>query len=100
MERTGNPGSFRRLLRNVRFRSFLGMSLATRTAGAVTSVCVIWWVFAVTGSPIAVAFVGIAESVATALTTLPAGTWVDRYDRRLLLVVASILMASGNCSLS
>jgi MFS family permease len=71
------------------------MSLSSRMARSVADVAVLWVVFAVTRSSVAVAIVGIAESAGLVLTTLPAGVLVDRYDRRLLLLLSNVVRAAS-----
>lgn len=82
------------IFRNRNFLDYFGMNLSSRTAGAVTNVSVIWFVFAVTHSAIDVAIVGLAASVATVIVTLPAGVWIDRYNRRALLLFSNALRAA------
>lgn len=77
------------------YLSYLGMNLASRSASAVANVTVIWLVFEATNSPIAVAIVGIAESLASIVITLPAGVWVDRYNRRALLLISNSVRAAS-----
>ncbi len=84
-----SPGIFR----NRNFLDYFGMNLSSRTAGAVTNVAVIWFVFAATRSAIDIAIVGLAASVATVVFTLPSGVWVDRHDRRTLLLLSNTLRA-------
>lgn len=78
---------------NRSFLEYFGMNLSSRTAGAVATVSVVWFVFAVTRSAIDVAIIGIAASVGTVAVTLPAGVWVDRYDRRALLLLTNVVRA-------
>ncbi len=83
--------SQRGIFHNRSFLDYFGMNLSSRTAGQVANVAIIWVVFAVTQSVLDVAIVGIAETVATVLITLPAGVWVDRYNRRLLLLLSNTI---------
>ena len=62
------------------------MNVTSRTGGTVASVVVIWFVFAVTQSALDVTIVGVAQAVSTVAITLPSGVWVDRYNRRKLLL--------------
>lgn len=72
-----------------KFQKYFCMNLTSQTATSVTNVAIVWFVFAVTKSALAVTLVGTAESVATVLATLPAGVWVDRHDRRRLLLLTN-----------
>ena len=89
----------RSIFRNRSFRLYFGMNLSSRTAGAVATVSVVWFVFAVTHSAIDVAIIGIAASVGTVAMTLPAGVWVDRHDRRGLLLLTNVVRAASLAAL-
>jgi Transmembrane secretion effector len=67
------------------------MYLTSRSAFQVGSVGLIWIVYAVTHSALDVAIVGIANTVSTVLVTLPAGVWVDRVDRQMLLLISNVV---------
>ncbi|MDG6910233.1 MAG: MFS transporter, partial [Nitrososphaerota archaeon] len=85
----------RGLLRNRNFWDYFGMNIASSMAGQVGNLAVIWYVFALTNSPLAVTIVGASETLAAVIFSLPAGVWVDRHDRRRLLLVAnSVRVAS------
>lgn len=71
------------------------MNIASSMAGQVGNLAVIWYVFVLTNSPLAVTIVGASETLAAVIFSLPAGVWVDRHDRRRLLLVAnSVRVAS------
>jgi MFS family permease len=82
------------LLRNRGFLGYLATRVTARSATTVVGVCVVWLVFAVTNSALDVAVVGVAETVSAIVFALPAGTWVDRYDRRTLLIVTNASRAA------
>ena len=65
------------------------MNLASRTAGTFTSIAIIWFVFAVTRSAIAVTILGVAEALTGVAVTFPAGVWIDRLSRRRLLLFSN-----------
>jgi MFS family permease len=85
----------RGFLRSRGFLSYFGMNVTSRTAGAVANVAIIWLVFAATQSPLAVATIGVAETLASIGMTLPAGVWIDRYDRRTLLLLSNAVRAAS-----
>jgi MFS family permease len=66
------------------------MYLASRSAFQVASVGLIWLVYAITHSALDVAIVGVANTISTLVVTLPAGVWIDRVDRRMLLFVSNV----------
>jgi DHA3 family macrolide efflux protein-like MFS transporter len=86
---------FDRVLRNQAFQKYFGMNLAFRTANAVANIAILWVVFAMTRSTINVTIVGVAESVTTVGVTLPAGVWIDRHDRRKLLLASNAICAAS-----
>lgn len=89
----------RGFLRNRGYLSYLGMSLTGRTATGVVNVAILLLVAEATlssgQSAIYVAVVGVAETLAAVATTLPAGVWVDRYDRRKLLIASNSVRAAS-----
>ena len=70
---------------------YLGQSVTSRAAANVANICVVWLVFAATHSAIDVGIVALAESIATVGASLPVGTVVDRYSRRILLFLSHIV---------
>lgn len=79
---------------NRNFLDYFGMYLTSRSAFQVASVGLIWVVYAVTGSALDVALVGVVSTVATLAVTLPAGVWVDRFDRPRLMLVSNFASAA------
>ena len=90
------PAPFaRRLLRHRGFLGFVAQDALSATATSVAGVVVTWYVFVSTGSAVDVGIVALAESLAAVGASLPAGTWVDRYDRRHLLIAAHAVRAAA-----
>lgn len=56
----------------------------------MTSFAVIFFAFQVTGSATVLAFVGLAAFAPTVLFSPFAGTWVDRWNRKLVMVLADV----------
>lgn len=75
---------------NRSFLDYFGMFLTSRSAFQVATVGLIWLVNAVTHSALDIAIVGVANTVSTVVVTLPAGVWVDRVDRRILLLISNV----------
>ena len=86
---------FARIVRDRQFQRYFGMNLASQTAASVANVAIVWYVFSVTSSTIDVTLVGAVESLAAVATTLPAGVWIDRHNRRTLLVVSNAVRAAS-----
>lgn len=86
-----DPGSEAPLGGNPRFLRIFLAGIAAQSGRTIAFVAIPWLVFTRTGSALDVAYVGIAELVATISVSLPAGVWVDRYDRRRLMILSDVL---------
>ena len=75
------------------FRRFLWTRLLGSTANQILMVALAWQIYDLTGSAFDLGLVGLAQFVPALVLTLPAGHWVDREDRRLVLAVALFLQA-------
>ncbi len=75
------------------FRLFLGVRIVSTLAVMVQSVAVGWQVYDIERTPLALAWVGLAEFVPMFLLTLPAGAVVDHTDQRKVLSVAFFIQA-------
>lgn len=81
-------GGVRAALAYTDFRRFtLGRCLAT-LAWQMLGVAVGWQVYAITGDPLDLGWVGLAQFLPFCLLVLPAGQLADRVDRRLVIVAA------------
>lgn len=60
-------------------------------AGQVQTVAVGWQVYELTNSPLALGYAGLAVFIPYCLLTLPAGDLADRFDRRRLVVISSLI---------
>ena len=74
---------------NRNFLDYFLTYLTSRSAFQVANLGLVWAVYHVTGSALDVALVGVANTVATLATTLPAGVWIDRLDRMKLLLLSN-----------
>lgn len=75
------------------FRLFLGVRIISTLAVMIQSVAVGWQVYDMERTPLALAWVGLAEFVPMFLLTLPAGAVVDHTDQRKVLSVAFFVQA-------
>ncbi|MCI4339761.1 MAG: MFS transporter [Thermoplasmata archaeon] len=89
------PPRARGLLRNRNYGLYLVGNIAGWGGLAIADVLFIFLVFNETGSAIAVAYVGIVEALPAIAVGLPAGVLADRYDRRLVLVITSLLQGGA-----
>jgi len=87
------PARGRGLLGNRNYGLYLVGNVAGWGGLAIADVMFLFIVFNETGSALAVAYVGIVEALPPIAIGLPAGILADRYDRRWVLVVTSLLQA-------
>jgi len=81
------------ILRNRNFKKYFVMTLTSRSATSVVMLVIIWYVFAITHSAIDLAIVGVTETLGAVILSLPAGVWVDRFNRLRLLVLSNAIRA-------
>ncbi len=85
--------SYSRLLRNPAYLRIFSAGLGSVAGQAVASVCLVWVVYAATGSALDVGLLGASYLVASILFSVFTGTWVDRYDRRRLMIFSDFSRA-------
>src|SRR5690606_39683185 len=54
----------------------------------IQAVVVAWQVYEMTGDPLSLAYVGLAQFIPMLLLLMPAGDIIDRYDRKLILALS------------
>lgn len=79
------------------FRLLLIGTLATNSAFWMYQVAVGWLALELTDSPLFVGLAGFASGIPMLLFSLPAGVVIDRYDRRIVLLIAQcgVMLISG-----
>jgi MFS family permease len=89
----GNTGISRawRSLRHRNFRLFFGGQSISLIGTWMTRLATSWLVYRLTGSAFLLGVVGFAGQIPTFLLAPLAGVWVDRLDRRNVLLVTQIL---------
>ena len=85
------PAPARGLLWNRTYGLYLVGNVAGWGGLAVADVMFLFLVYSQTGSALAVAYVGLVEALPPIAVGLPAGVLADRYDRRRVLAVTSLL---------
>lgn len=65
-------------------------------SSAAVQFSIIWWLTEDTGSPLILALAGIAGFLPQALIGPVAGTIIDRYSRKMILILADITVALGS----
>lgn len=67
------------------FRLLFITRVASNTANQMQAVAVGWYVYALTGSPLALGLIGLVQFLPPLALALPAGQIADRYSRRLIM---------------
>ena len=80
-----------RALRHRNFRLFFGGQSISLIGTWMTRVATSWLVYRLTGSPILLGAVGFVGQIPTFLLAPFAGVWVDRWNRRRVLLVTQTL---------
>ncbi|MBT9133437.1 MAG: putative bacilysin exporter BacE [Firmicutes bacterium] len=80
------------VLRNKAFLILWGGQIVSMLGDALFSLALMWWVVSETGSGVAVAFVALASSVPRLLLAPIVGVYVDRVDKRRMMLFADTLL--------
>ncbi len=78
------------------YRAFLAAMGAVFVATQIQSAVLGWQVYELTGDPLSLGFVGLAEAVPFLALTLVGGWLADRLDRRLLSVASLLAVAASS----
>lgn len=81
------------------FRLFLAARLLASLAQQIATVAVGWLVYDLSGDPLQLGLVGLAQFVPALLLTLPGGHLADKADRRLILLTATALTTAAMAAL-
>ena len=92
--RTPPEGGVRALLANRRYALYLMSRLSLIVATQMLSVAVGWQVYEITGQALALGFSGLALFLPGFLLALPGGHVADRRDRRKIILVCHLGVAS------
>ncbi len=76
------------------FRLLFGTTLATNAAFWMWSLLAGWLALVLTDSPFFVGLTGFLNGIPMLFVSLPAGVLIDRFDRRLVLLVAQVVVTS------
>jgi MFS family permease len=87
--------SLYQVLRNRNFNRLFFAGVASTAGGTIGSLALIWIAYNSTHSALVVAYVAIAELLAVVVMSLPGGVWVDRYNRRTLMILSDVSRAAA-----
>lgn len=90
--------TYARLFRNANYVRVFSAGVGSYAGSAISGVCLIWIVFAATGSALDVGLLGTASVVGSILFSVFGGALVDRYDRRRLMILADLVRAGAMAS--
>src|SRR5918994_7725629 len=85
--------TIRDVLRIPDFRRLFGGQVVSDIGDGITLFLVLLVINDLTGSPVALALMAIAEAVPAFTVGLVAGVYVDRWDRRRIMLAADVLRA-------
>jgi len=74
-------------LRHANFTLYLVARVLATLAVQMQSVAIGWQVYAITGNPLDLGFIGLAQFLPFVVLVLPAGQVADRFDRRTIVAV-------------
>ncbi len=86
-------------LRFPEYRAFLVSSAAVQVATQIQSAVLGWQVYALTGDPLSLGLVGLAEAAPFLALTLVGGWAADRMDRRSLAIASLLAIAASGVAL-
>ncbi|HTT73826.1 MAG TPA: MFS transporter [Thermoplasmata archaeon] len=86
---------YRTLLTSSGFARVFVAGLGSIAGSSIAGICLIWLVFAETGSALDVGLLGTAQVAGGILFSVFGGTLVDRYDRRRLMILADLSRAAA-----
>src|SRR5581483_9604283 len=87
---TSSRDSLVGLFRNRNYGFYVGVRVSTMLGQSIQSAAIMWQVYELTSSALALAFVGVVRFVPTLALSFLAGAVTDTRDRRAILAVAQI----------
>ncbi len=89
------PGRYRVLLGNRPYLRVLSAGLGSVMGSSISTVCLVWIVYEGTRSALDVGALATSFVVASIAFSVFGGTWVDRFDRRRLMIGADLARAAA-----
>jgi DHA3 family macrolide efflux protein-like MFS transporter len=75
------------------FNLYIGQAFSLLSSSAV-QFTIIWWITVETGSAIALTIASIVGLLPQVVIGLFAGVWIDRYNRKSIMIVADFAVAT------
>lgn len=76
------------------FLPFLAARLMAVFAMQIQAIVVAWQVYDITRDPLSLAYVGLAQFIPMLVLLMPAGDLIDRFDRKLILLLSWLVEAA------
>ncbi|HTW55804.1 MAG TPA: MFS transporter [Thermoplasmata archaeon] len=95
MDERPAPAGYGALFRTPAYVRVFAAGIGSVGGSAIASVCLVWFVYARTGSAFAIALLGISGLAASIAFSVFGGAWVDRADRRRLMILADFVRAGA-----
>lgn len=83
--------SFRSALENRGFRRLWSAQSISLIGDSIHEIALIWIIYELTGNPILISITVIASFLPTILISLPAGSLVDRWNRKYVLIITEVI---------
>ncbi|MGH7953683.1 MAG: MFS transporter [Limisphaerales bacterium] len=88
------------VLRNANFFRYLIGRFAASLGQQMLLAAIDWELYHRTGSPLSLAFVGLAMMIPMVLCTLPAGHCADVFNRKKIILVTTLVLAAASLALT
>src|SRR3989442_6809029 len=98
-DKSGSYGPWS-VLRNRNYALLFWGQLISAAGTQMQVVAVAWQVYLLTHSPFALGLIGLLQAIPRLLLSLVGGVFVDRFDRRKLLLVIEAAMATSSVALA
>lgn len=82
------------------FRLYMAARFATVVGGQMQSVAVGWQIYTLTGDPLHLGWVGLAQFLPMVVFTLPSGHVADRFERRRVLMACFLVAGLASSALA
>jgi MFS transporter, DHA3 family, macrolide efflux protein len=86
-------GKYARILRNSAYLRVFSAGLGSTAGQGIAGVCLVWIIYVDTGSALDVGLLGASYLVTAIVFSVFTGAWVDRYDRRRLMILSDFARA-------
>ena len=98
--RVADDGGAYAVLRNAHFARYLVGRFVASLGQQMLVAAIDWELYHRTGSALALAFVGVSLMVPMILCTLPAGHIADRFNRKKIILVTTLILAAASLGLT